>query len=76
MASLTSMSSILKEILDYVKTDIKTDKVKRCRQSLLFIHSDLIDLYVKNDCICVDDKIAIPSSIEEAYIEAIQATHP
>ena len=26
--------------------------------------------------VCIDDRIAIPNSIKEAYMEAIHATHP
>ena len=33
-------------------------------------------MHVKNGCVCIDDSIAIPHSIKEAYVEAIHATHP
>ena len=39
-------------------------------------HSLWEDLHVKNGCVCIDDRIAIPNSIKDAYVEAIHATHP
>ena len=31
---------------------------------------------MKSGCVCIDDRIAIPNSIKDAYVEAIHATHP
>ena len=72
MASLTAKEAILKEIKDC----ILTDNEDRCRQISPYIHSFWKDLYVKNGYACIDDRIAIPISIKEAYEEAIHATHP
>ena len=72
MASLTTKNAILKEISDFVLTE----KEDRCRQISPYIHSFLKDLHVKHGCVCIDDRIAIPNSIKEAYVEAIHATHP
>ena len=33
-------------------------------------------MHVKNGCVCIDDRIAGPNSIKEAYMEAIHAPHP
>ena len=33
-------------------------------------------MHVKNGRVCIDDRIAIPNSIKESYVEAIHATHP
>ena len=72
MASLTSKDAIIKEIRDSVLTDIED----RCRQISPYIHSFWKDLHVKNGCVCIEDRIAIPNSIKDAYVEAIHATHP
>ena len=31
---------------------------------------------MKNGCVYIDDRIAIPNSIKDAYVEATNATHP
>ena len=72
MASLTSKHAILKEIWGCVLKDNED----RCRQISPYIHSFLEDLHVKNGCVCIEVRIAIPKSIKDAYVEAIHATHP
>ena len=72
MASLTSKDEIFKEIRDCVLPDNED----RCRQISPYIHSFWKDLHVKNGCVWIDDRIAIPNSIKDAYVEAIHATHP
>ena len=72
MASLTSKDAILKEIREC----LLTDNEDRCRQISPYIHSFLKDLHVKNDCVCIDDRIAIHNSIKDAYAEAVHGTHP
>ena len=72
MASLTSKDAILKEIRDCVLAENED----RCRQISPYIQSFWKDLHVKNGCFYIDDRIAIPNSIKEAYVEAIHATHP
>ena len=61
------MDSILKEISDH----INTNKEESCRPISSNIHNHWIEINVKNDCVCMDDKFAIPNSKEDAYIEAI-----
>ena len=34
------------------------------------------DLHVKKGCVCVDERIALPHAIKDAYVEAIHETHP
>ena len=72
MASLTTKDAILKEIRDC----ILTDNEDRCRQISPYIHSFWKDLHVKNGCVCIDDRIALPHAIKDAYVDAIHATHP
>ena len=33
-------------------------------------------MHVKNGCVCIDDRIALPHAIKDAYVDAIHATHP
>ena len=70
MASLTSKDAILKEIEDCLLTESED----RCRQISPYFHSFWKDLHVKNGCVCIDDRIVIPNSIKEAYVEAIHAS--
>ena len=32
-------------------------------------------MHVKNGCVCIDDRIALPHAIKDAYVDAINATH-
>ena len=72
MANLTTKDAILKKIRDYILTENEV----RCKQISPYIHTFWKDMHVKNGCVCIDDRIAIPHSIKEAYVEAIHATHP
>ena len=47
-----------------------------CRQISPYVHCYWKDLNVKNECVCVDNRICIPNSIKDAYVKAIHATHP
>ena len=72
MASLIIKDAILKEIRDC----ILTENEDRFKQISPYIHSFWKELLVKNGCVCVDDRIAVPQAIKDAYVEAIHATHP
>ena len=72
MASLTTKNAILKEIRDC----IFTDNEDRCKQISPYIHSFWKELHVKNGCVCIDDRIALPHAIKDAYVDAIHATRP
>ena len=72
MASLSTKDAILKEIRDC----ILTENEDRCKQISPYIQTFWKDLHVKNGYVCIDDRMAIPNSIKEAYVEAIHATHP
>ena len=71
MASLTTKDAILKEIRDCILTENEV----RCKQILPYIHTFWKDMHVKNGCVCIDDRIAIPHSIKEAYVEEIHPTN-
>ena len=53
-----------------------TETEDRYKQISPYIHTFWKDMHVKNGCVCIDDRIAIPHSIKKAYVEAIHATHP
>ena len=72
MASLTNKDAILKEVRDCILTE-KEDLFKQISP---YIHSFWKDLHVKNGCVCIDDRIALPHAIKDAYVEAIHVTHP
>ena len=70
MASLTTKDAILEEIRDC----ILTENEDRCKQISPHIHSFWKDLHVKNGCVRIDDRIALPHAIKDAYVDAIQTT--
>ena len=72
MASLTNKDAILMEVRDC----FLTEKEDRFKQISPYIHSFWKDLHVKNGCVCIDDRIALPHAFKDAYVEAIHATHP
>ena len=72
MASLTTKDAILKEIRDC----ILTENEDRCKQISPYIPSFWKDLHVKNGCVSIDYRIALPHAIKDAYVDAIHATHP
>ena len=72
MASLTSKDAIFKEARDCVLAENED----RCRQIRPHIHSFWMDRHGKDGCLSIDDRIVIPNSIKDAYVEAIHATHP
>ena len=72
MASPTNKNATLKEVRDC----IFTENEDCCKQISPYIHSFWKDLHVKNGCVCIDDRIALPHAIKDAYVEAIHAIHP
>ena len=70
-SSLSSKDASLKEVRDCVLTDNED----RFRQISPYIHNFWKDFHLRNGCVCIDDRIAIPNSIKGAYVEAIHATH-
>ena len=72
LASLTTKDAILKEVRDRVLTKNE----ERCRQTSPYIHSFWPDLQVKSGCLCVEDRIALPHAIKDAYIDVLHSTNP
>ena len=42
----------------------------------LYLHSTWRNLHVLSGCVCVDKRVAIPNSIQDAALESLQPTHP
>ena len=72
MISLTTKDAILKEVRDCILTENKDS----CKQISPYIHSFWKALHVKNGCVCIGDRIALPHAIKDAYVEAIHSTYP
>ena len=71
MDSLTTKDAILKEIRDC----ILTENEDRCKQILPYIHSFWKDLHVKNGCVSIDERIALPHAIKDASMHP-RRRHP
>ena len=51
-------------------------KTGAAKKGAPYVHGFRKDLHGKNGCVCINDRIAIPNSIKDAYVEAINVTHP
>ena len=69
LASLTTKDAIFKTVRDCVLTNNE----ERCKQIRPNIHSLLHALHVKSGCFSIDNKIAIPHTIKEAYVDDIHS---
>ena len=69
LRGLTSKGSVLTEISDRLFTENEDS----CKQIAPFIHKFLKNLHVRSLCVAVDDKIAMPNSIKDAYLKAIHS---
>ena len=72
LAILTGKDAILKEVRDCV---IRND-ADRLQEISPYLFAYWRDLSVKNGCVCLDERIAIPKSIKDAVLEDIHSTHP
>ena len=72
LAILTGKDAILKEVRDCVLRD----DAERLQEISPYLHSYWRDLSVKNGCVCLDERIAIPKAIKDAVLEDIHSTHP
>ena len=69
---MTGKDAILKEVRDCV---IRNDP-DRLQEISPYLFSYWRDLSVKHDCVCLDERIAIPKSIKDAVLEDIHSTYP
>ena len=72
LAVLTSKDAVLKEVRDCI---LQND-AKRCKEVNPYLHSYWRDLHVKSGCVCVEERVAIPHSIQDAVLESLHLTHP
>ena len=72
LAALTSKDAVLKEERDC----ILQNNAQRCKEVKPYLFSYWRDLHVSSGCVCVDERVAIPHSIQDAVIESLLLTHP
>ena len=72
LAVLTSKDAVLKEVRDCI---LQNDP-QRCKEVNPYLYSYWRDLHVRSGCVCVDERVAIPHSIQEAVLESLHLTHP
>ena len=72
LAVLTSKDAVLKEVRDCI---LQNDP-QSCKEVNLYMFSYWRDLHVRSGCVCVDERVAIPHSIQDAVLESLHLTHP
>ena len=72
LAVLTSKEAVLKEVRDF----ILQNNHQRCKEVNPYLYSYGRDLHAQSGCVCVDERGAIPHSIQEAVLESLHLTHP
>ena len=72
MAVLTSKDAVLKEVLDCV---LQNDP-QQCKEVNPYMYSYWRDLHVRSVCVCIDERVAIPHSTQDAVLESLHLTHP
>ena len=72
LAVLTSKDADLREVQDCM---LQIDP-QRCREVNPYLFSYWMDLHVRSCCVCVDERVAIPHSIQYAVLESLHLTHP
>ena len=72
LAVLTSKDAVLKEVRDCV---LQNDP-QRCKEVNPYMFSFWRDLHVRSGCVCVDERVAIPHSIQDAVLENLHLTNP
>ena len=69
---LTSKDAVLKEVRDCI---LQNDE-QRCKDVNPYMHSYWRDLQFRSGCVCIDERVAIPNSIQDAVLESLNLTHP
>ena len=72
LAVLTSKDAVLKEVRDCI---LQNDP-QRCKEVNPYMYSYWRDLHVRSGCVCIDERVAIPHSIQDAVLENLHLTHP
>ena len=68
LAILTGRDAILKENCDCILRNVKS--------RLKDIHSYWKNMIVKQGCLCLDERIAIPKAIKDSVLEDLHSSHP
>ena len=68
----TSKDAVLKEVRDCI---LKKSE-QGCKEVNQYLHSYWRYLHVQSGCVCVDQRVAIPRSIQDAVLESLCLTHP
>ena len=71
LAVLTSKDAALKEVRDCV---LQNDP--QCKEVNPYMFSYWRDLHVRSGWVCIDERVAIPHSIQDAVLESLHLTHP
>ena len=71
-AVLTSKDAVLKEVRDCI---LQID-AQRCKEVKPYLHSYWRDLHVRSGFVCVDERVAILHSIQDAVLESLHLPHP
>ena len=69
---LTRKDAVLKEVRDCI---LQNDP-QRCKEVNPYLFSYWRDLHVNSDCVCVDERVAVPHSIQDAVLESLHLIHP
>ena len=72
LAVLTSKDAVLKE----VRGCIVQNDAQRCKEVNPYLIFYWRDLHVRSGCVYVDERVAIPDSIQNAVLESLHLTHP
>ena len=66
LAVLTSKDAVFKEVPDCI---LQNDP-QRCKEVKPYMFSYWRDLHVRSSCVCIDERVAIPHSIQDAFWKA------
>ena len=72
LAVLTRKDAVLKEVRNCV---LQNDP-QRCKEVNPYMFSYWRDLHVRSGCVCINERVAIPHSIQDAVPESLHLTHP
>ena len=72
LAVLISKDAVLREVRDCL---LQNDP-QWCKEVNPYLFSYWRDLHVRSGCVCVDERVAIPHSIQDAVLESLHLMHP
>ena len=71
LAVRTSKDAAIKE----VKGCISQGEEQRCKDVNPYLYSFWLDLHVRSGCLCVNQRVAIRNSMQDAVLESLPLTH-